>query len=312
MKTSKIFVGINGAVLNMSSGSKAVAVYPAGKGDKESFLLMENGVIANMKGSRINGVGVARYLAENGFELAAPGNPAAERLADLLDVRDGLKLVEQQLSERARVIAKEWGGQACTYVPFNPEKSLQPVVVEPPQGYTTTIFDLVNGISAAEVQVKYNAEDRLCNLGADLSKGWLVGPEGTPDAMPRGTEYGGLVERAIFVLCNSGLGNLVGPKNLEMDEDAPEDTLFARGYLEIALTNGDHLTAGITGGDELKVQYNTNGNVLVYERDGMEGQGRSGPTLGSVIGSIAAVLVRVQEMNAEPVKAPRARAKKAA
>lgn len=309
MKTNKILVGVNGAVMSLQSGAKVVAIYPAGKGDTESCLLLTDGKMAVMKGARILGVGVARYFTEHDFELAKPGNPDAENLADMVDAREGTSLVERHSSEYAQTLARELGGQQCTFVPFATDKPIVPVTVEPPRGIMSTAFDLLNGFAAGQVAVEYRPESRDCGMGANLSTGWLVGPSGQPEQMPRSTEYGGVVEHAVFVICNSGLGRLVGAQNLEMDEDAPLDAMYPRGKMEICLNNGDRLTVGITAVDELGVHYTRDG-VMVYAREGMVGEGVKALKLGSVIGAIAAVLVRVQEMDADSVKVPRARVKK--
>ena len=42
MKSSKIFISGANSNLSLSSGKKAIAVYPCGKGEKKSFLLMED------------------------------------------------------------------------------------------------------------------------------------------------------------------------------------------------------------------------------------------------------------------------------
>lgn len=95
--------------------------------------------------------------------------------------------------------------------------------------------------------------------------------------MPRNTEYGGVVERAVFVIANSGLGRLDGSQNLAMGEDALADAPFPRGVMNLRLSNGDLLTAGIDACDTLVVQYRSAlDNAMVYKRQGLDG-GKLGP-----------------------------------
>lgn len=309
MKIDKIMVGANGATLTMQSGAKARAVYPAGKGEDKSILLLTDGKMAILKGARIAGVGPARYFAEHGFEPAKAGDETALAFADMLDGREGTSLVEKRSSAFAQELTRKFGGQNCVFVPFDPKKPNVNVTVEMPRGSTVVSFDLQEGFSSGQVPVEYRA-DQSSFLGADLSKGWLVGPEGSPDSMPRSTEYGGPVEHAVFIIA-SVMGELVGSKSLKIDEDAPVDTRYPRGELNIRLRNGDLLTVGIDGMDELGVHY-TRDNEVLYARSGLQGNGLDPLKLGSVIGAIAAVLVRVNEMDATPVKKVRAAAKKTA
>lgn len=303
MKTSKIYVAGAAGPLKLGSGAVAVAVYPAQPGNAESYLLLGNGTMSRMPGARIAGVGVKRYLEDQGFALAEPGNELAESLADKLDIREGCTLVEQALAGRAQELQRRYGGQYCTVVPFDASKPSYSAEVEPYRGTTTTVLGLGNSFSSAMVSTKYESG---FSYGANLSLVSLVGPDGgDPETTPRCTEYGGLVEHAVFVICNSGLGTLVGAQNLVMPEDAPVDIEFARGELLMAFKSGDKLRVGIDAGDELHVQYIRNSQVL-YSRQGLEGQGhRNAPVLGSAIGSIAAVLVRVAELDAVPVKVAR-------
>jgi hypothetical protein len=294
MKASNIYVGINGATIALTSG-KAIAAFPARKGEDKSYFLMESGKLATMKGARINGIGVPRFLKDHGFEVAQPGDSNAELVADLLDVLEGTTLVETASRTKASELQREFGGKDCIFVPFDEDQPTAAVKVEEPNGIQHVHFDLVSGFSSGSVGIDYLPSS---NLGSDivLSSGWLVGPDGDSHSMPRNTEYGGTVERAVYVICNCGLGSLVGAKNLTMDESAPEDAPFPRGLLELAVANGDVVQVGITAGDELGVVYRRAGEAL-YSRSGM-----TKPRLGEVIGCIAAVLVRVAELDAAPVK----------
>lgn len=295
MKTSKIFVGVNGATLSFQSGVKAVAVYPIQKGGKKSYALTEGGKLINFPGSRINGVGIARFLKDNGFELAQPGNASAAKLADALDVLEGTELVSTAMSNRSNTLQKEFGGKTCTFVPYDPDQAIRQVEIEADRGYVSHMFDLESGFDAALVKTVYK---RDCGfMDVSLSKGWLVGPEADASTLPRMNEVKELIEHAVFAICASGLGTLVGAQNLVENEEALAFGLFYKGPLEIALTSGDRLRVGGTADDLLAVQYLRNDIVLYSRMDSF-----SAPKLGSVIGDIAAVLVRVAELDTQPVK----------
>lgn len=288
MKACKIYVGINGNTLELASGAKAVAVYPAQKGDKESVILMDSGAFGRLKGARINGVGIARYLTEHGFELASADNPEALKLADYLDADEGRKMVGEVSSLRAHELQQRFGGQTCTYVPFDPECACVEVQVEPSRGYSITAFNMATRFNSGVVQVALPMAD------VQLSSGWLVGPDELAADMPRSTEYGGLVEQAVFVICNSGLGTLEGLANLAMT-DAPDAT-YPRGSMTVRLSADDLIVVGIDACDEVVVEYRR-GDTTLYSR-----QFVASPYLGEVIGNIAAALVRVRELDAIPAK----------
>ena len=294
MKQEQIYVGINGATLTLTKG-KAVAVFPPRKGENGSYMLLESGQAVKVRGTRINGVGVPRYLKENGFALAEPGNVLAARLADLVDIQDGTDLVEAASQTRAAELQRQFAGQACTFVPFDESQTSVSVQVLEPRGSQTISFDLTAAFSSGTVGIAYVPGGRLGSELA-LSAGWLVGPDGDAGSVPRNTEYGGLVERAVYIICNCGLGTLVGARNLVADDESPVDAPYPRGLLEFALANGDRVQVGSTGCDELEVVYRRAGDVL-YSRSGM-----TNARLGDVIGNIAAVMVRVGEMDARPAK----------
>lgn len=300
MKTQEIYVGVNGATLPLST-SKGVAVFPACKGMNHSWVLTDAGKVAKIEGSRINGVGVPRFLKEHGFELAKPGDPLVAKLADVLDRKDGLKLVEDACAKKAQELQTRFGGQVCSFVPFDGSKPVELIELEQPRGYISVIFDLVSGFSAPAVSTVYKggANGRM---HVTLSEGWLVCPEGDATKLPRGTEYGGVVEQAVYILANAGLGSLLTP-NLAMDPGAPADAPYPRGSMKLSLVNGDELIVGIDAVDELVVEYRRD-NAAMYVRD----EGMSGTRLGDVIGCIAAVLVRVAEIDAAPAAKVKRRA----
>jgi len=295
MKTSKIFVGVNGAALAFTGGAAGIAVYPVQKGGKESFALLDTGKLGTIKGSRINGVGVARFLTDSGFALAEPGNEAAAKLADMLDVREGTDLVAHAMSDYAGMLQKKYAGQTCAFVPFDPDKAIRQVEVEANCISTLSCLDMVQQFNSARVKTVYKPGEGFMDV--DLAKGWLVGPDVDTSTLPRLNEAMEIVEHAVYAICNAGLGTLVGAQNLVPDENMPVDGLFYKGPLKVVLTNGDHLLVGGTSDGLLATQYLRNDAVL-YSRVGCF----SAPKLGPVIGDIAAVLVRVSEMDAQPVK----------
>jgi hypothetical protein len=295
MKTTKIFVGVNGAALGGFS-SPVVAVYPVQKGGKESYMLLEGGKVGVLKGSRINGKGVPTFLLENGFELAQPGNPLAEQLADFVDTQDGQKLVSDATFKQCGEFQEKYAGKTCTLVPFDPARPVRTVDVEPARGIVTMIGDFETGFTSGAVKTAYVPGSGDLDSIA-LTKGWLVGPEVDATTLPR-VKDDELIEHAVYTMCNSGLGTLVGEKqHLDENEHMPPNGLFYKGPLQMALPNGDYLLVGGTSDDMLAVQYLRNDAVL-YQRVAHF----SAPKLGALIGDIAAVLVRVAEIDAQPVK----------
>ncbi len=299
MKNSQIYVA-NGHNLPLTSG-EGVAVYPIQKGGTQSFILLADGRMVTMKGSRIGGVGVPRFLTEKGFKLAEPGNPFAAKLADLLDVRDGTKLVEDASQKRARQLQHEFGGKNAQFVPFAEGESTKAIKVEVPGYFSHTIMDLSAAFNAGSVGIEFNIENNLSSSLA-MNTGWIVGPEVDAATLPRNTKYGGTVELAVLTICNCGLGSLVGVPNLEMDESDSMTEAFPRGKMAVALTSGDTLVVGIDAMDEMVAQYIRDGEVI-YSRTGLNAL-----SLGKVIGSIAAVIVRVQEQDAYMAKGTRKKA----
>lgn len=300
MKVNQIYVSSTGTPLQMTTGH-GVAIRPPQKGEKKSHVLLSDGRLAVINGARINGVGVPRFLESQGFCLAEPGNKDAEALADHLDMIEGLKFVEQSCVDHVAKLSEQFDGQAGTFIPFDEDKAPVDFIVEATKGYVTQVYDLSSGFGSAGLGIKF---DTATGWGSTLALncGWIALPAKDPSLFPRNTEYGGLVERAVYVICNSGLGTLVGAQHLVMDEAASEAELFARGKLEVLLTTGDRLIVGIDAMDQLVVQY-LRGNEVLYARTGM-----SKPRLGEVIGAIAAVIVRVGEMDAAPAKKPRKKA----
>lgn len=303
MKANNIYVATNNTGWKLSAGT-GVAVYPAKKGDDRSYVLLESGRLASIKGSRIDGIGVARYVQEKlGFALAVSGDEAAAKLADYLDIEEGRKLVEEASMQRARELQAKFGGQRFKFVPFDETKPIVTAEAELPRSSISAVFDLVNGFTSGTVNTVF---ERATTWGSSLAlnKGWLAAADEDDATLPRTTEYGGPVEEAAYIICNCGLGKLVGHLHLEMaNENAPVDTPYPRGSLDIELANGDRVLVGISAGDELEVTYSRAG-ALLYSRSGLV----QGFRQGEVIGSIAAVIVRVTELDAAVTKKAKKRA----
>lgn len=295
MKTSKIFVPTGAAMLSFSGGVTAVAVYPIQKGGKRSYALTGSGKLIHFSGSRINGKGIPRHLTELGYQLAPEGHIAAAKLADMVDCLEGRTLVENAMSDHALAVQRKFSGKICTFVPFSPTEEVRQVEIEQNVGYTSVLFDLDSGFTSSLVKTVYKPGSGYLDIS--LTKGWLVSQETDITQLPRLTESRELIEHAIYAICNSGLGELVGPQNLVWPDEPAEDEVFTRGKLTVALANGDTLVAGGTADDLLAVHYIRN-NKLLYARQASF----SDLKMGSVIGDIAAVMVRVAELDAQPVK----------
>jgi hypothetical protein len=291
MKLNNIYVATESASIDLTGGT-AVAAFPARKGDDRSFFLLASGKIVFVKGSRINGIGVKRFVQEAGFVLAEKTDVRALKLADYLDVREGTNWVSDVSRLRAAELQKLWAGQACSFVPFDADQAIRTVTVEAPRGSMITRFDMETGFTSGCVQTVYQPGSPFCSELA-FCAGWLVGPGEDPSVYPRNTEYGGVVERAAFVIDNVGIAVLEDKQHLSMVGDAaPDDAPFVRGELNLRLANSDDVVqVGIAGGDELVVNYIREGAV-VYSRTGI-----TQPRLGEVVGDIAAVIIRVRELD---------------
>ena len=290
--TYEIVVPTRNDGLELSRG-KAVAICLPGKGEKKTYFLYSSGRSGYIEGSRIRGVGVKRFFAEQGFELASEQDPRAIQLADLMDVRRGLALVEEVSRNRAQALQRELAGQRCLYVPFDAEQKRAEVTVSAPDYCTTTVIDLNAGFTSGAVSVQPEPENGY-RSSVTLSSGWLRPLSAQSTRTPVSTEYGGIVEKAVYFIVNSGLGVLHASCHLEMDLRADETSVFPRGLIPVDLPNGDVLEVGIDGMDELLVRYVRAGEVI-YQRSGLYDV-----RPGDAIGAIAAVLVRVADMDAAP------------
>lgn len=299
--TYEIVVPTHNDGLELSRGT-AVAICLPQKGEKKTYLLYASGRSGYLEGARIQGVGVKRFFAEQGFAPVAEEDPRAIKLADLMDVRRGLALVEEASRNRAQALQRELAGQRCLYVPFDETQERVEVTVSAPDYCTTTVIDLHAGFNSGAVKVQAEPENGY-RTSVTLSSGWLRPISAESTRTPVSTEYGGIVEKAVYFFVNSGLGVLHASCHLELDLKADETSAFPRGLIPIDLPCGDVLQVGIDGVDELLVRYVRAGQVI-YERSGLYDV-----RLGDAIGAIAAALVRVMDLDAAPK--PKARKKAA-
>jgi hypothetical protein len=290
MKLNNIYVAAGTASLDLTNG-KAIAAFPVRKGEDRSFFLLESGKIAVVKGSRVNGIGVKRFVQEAGFVLADKTDVRALKLADYLDCREGAAWVSEVSQLRAAELQKLWAGKTCAFVPFDEDKAVRLVNVQAPRSSRLTRFDMETGFTSGCVETEYQPGSPFCSeLG--FGEGWLVGPGEDPSTYPRNTAYGGIVERAVYVIDNIGIATLEKQHLTMLGEAAPEDAPNLRGELNLRLANSDDVVqVGIDAGDELVVNYIREGSV-VYSRSGL-----TQPRLGEVIGDIAAVIIRVRELD---------------
>lgn len=298
MKSSKIYVG---ARLSLSNGVFAVAVFPPQKGDAVSYMLSEGGKLIQVKGARINGLGVPKYLESQGFRLAQAGDPQADELAALLDAKEGCRLFETATADQVRNYQAWLAGKSMKVIPYDPAEEPYTIKVEAPSESITTVADMQAGLAVGGLRIEYQSPrtDRFTVL-----QGWLVGLDEPYDPLktPRCTEYGGVVEHACYLVCAAGLAVLDGAAHLEDNIEEVKDVPYPRGFLRLlrtdaAILSKDVLVVGITGTDTLEVAYERDGQVL-YQR-----QGLSGVRLRNAVEDIMAVVVRVAEMDAASAKA---------
>jgi len=296
MKSSEIYTG---ATLAFTNGEVGIAVYPAQKGVSHSMALTKSGKLIKIPGARISGLGVPRYLQSQGFSLAGPDDQDAAVLADRLDAEDGVRLLEDASRRQAENYRSWLEGKSMKLVPYDVEKPVQQVTFSSQGSGFRTAFHLDTGLSLAGMAIEYlpSKGDTL-----DLQDGWVIGLEEDESASPRNTEYGGSVELACYLLCNAGLAVLDGHQNLADGIEEVKDVPFPRGFLRLRVTDvrpeacDDVLVVGITATDELEVVYERAGQAI-YRRHGL-----LGTKLSKVLGSIAAALVRVREMDAAASK----------
>lgn len=300
MKIENIYVGIDGATFALQKG-KAVAALPPRKGEKSSFMLLESGEMVRMSGTRIQGVTVAQYLKEHDFELAAPGDSRAGTLANLVDAIDGISLVQAASVTKAKELQEAFAGLDCTFVPFDEKRPCVAVKVEASNGIESLVAEGLTGFSSGGIRIEFDLNHNLAS-SLTLTSGWLVGQNGDASRMPRNTEYGGIVEQAVYTICNCGLGTLYGEQNLQADSS--EAAPYRRGLLKFVTRDDDVVQVGVTADDQVEVIYRREGQVL-YKRPKSS---LPGARLAQVIGAIAAVMVRVHELDARATKKPRKKA----
>lgn len=286
----KVLVSKDGAKLQLNNGEYGIAVLPAGKDDKASFVLTNRNRAVRITAKRINNVGVARFAADQGFVPAAENDPNAIRLLDLVDTNTGVDYVTDASYKEVLRLQQAYGGQHCLFVPFDPEKPIRNIQVRVNLG--TRCTQISSGISCSVLQGEYIPGDLSYTMDAVLSGGWVV-PAGTDiTKLPRSTEYGGVVELAMFIMSACGIGTLLDDGTLKPSEGEDVTDKYPRGRMAMKIAGTeDVLFVGIDAVDELQVEYVRDGNVI-YKRSGLEGLREQ-----DAVGSIAAVLVRVADMD---------------
>ncbi|MCE2722076.1 MAG: hypothetical protein LW865_02140 [Betaproteobacteria bacterium] len=292
-------IGPNGAQLKLQGDKHVVAILPAGKGDNGSAIITSEGKFSNLKGQRLYGIGVTRYVTELGYVPAPEGDANAAALADYVDMDVGRKMVQDASSNEAQRLHKLYGGMECSYVPFNPHHPTRRIKVNTSSSMCVRM-GIGIGFCSGIVPGEYVGDNNFIT-DAYLGDGWLVAPGVDPESAPRSSDYGGLVEHAVFILVGSGMGTIIGPASLQPDENAAEDAPYPRGKMVIGLTgSNDQVVVGINALDELVVEYVREDKVL-YQRTGLGHKDTAHLNVGVAVGSIAAVLARVADMDT-PVK----------
>lgn len=308
---SKPIYTSNETAIKFSAGP-AMAIRPMATGEKQSWVLLENGTCVAWREKRVNGVGIERYLQDKGYTPAPEGDRYAARLADLINVKESKKLVEEASQKQAQVLQETFGGQLCTYVPFDPKQPIQKCLVREPQSFVITAFDMLNEFASGAVSIQCDYDNPDLRIGdVQLSNGWLVGPDGDPDAMPRLSDYAQEIEWAAFVIANSGLARLDGEQCFVVNDNPAPNELFARGQMSLMMNDqpNDRIVFGVRFDDTLVVQYQRD-NQILCEREGMVGNS-TGISLGTVVGSIAAVILQAKALET-PKRTKSTKAKKAA
>ena len=280
--------------VKVSSGRKIMAIRPASQSEKFSFAIDADGQPMRLEGKRIGGVGVESYFRNQGYVRTGADNEFATRLADHIAVADGLKLVEEASMAHAEALQKAFEGQACQFVPF---KEGAPVLTVVPRdnGSRVVVLGLQTGFCGGSVNVRH---DRVMDVR--LGDGWLISPGEDAGTKPRLSEYGGIVQNAIFVIANSGLATLSSSGDLCMVENALLNDPMPRGRVDLALSGGNEtLVVGIDAGDELVVDYLVAGQ-LVFRRHGFAMTTTQFPNLGGVVGAIASAIVIGRQAKPQP------------
>lgn len=310
MPKKPIYVlGDSATPLKFTSGA-VVAIRPIAKGEKHSVVLLDHGRMTTFKDQRINGLGIERHIQSLGYVVAEEGDNLANRLESLAAVHDGLALIEAASIKHSVAIQKAFAGQRCTYIPFDPDKATEDVVVDHYHG-STCVAHQFGGLSSGCVSLDYSACPDVRRLEIQLSEGWIAGPDEDVSGFPRNSEYGGLVELATFVVANSGVATLSEKRNLLMPgDDAADDAPFPRGHLVLNMAEStDRIMVIIDAGDELVVRYIRDDGEVVCEHLGMEANQNGELSLRMTVGCIASVIIRARDLEErKPARAAKLKA----
>lgn len=245
----RIFVGISGAKLALEGGRFAVAVCLPRPGCPTTYLLLDTGDLGSLDAPQFAGAtGELALATEASFEVAPVGHPDALRLADLIDVDQGLALAISSSIRKAVTIAETKNATHWTYVPFSAgEQPVAVVIKQHPELGTRT--NVVEGFTSALVDVEPNPLHPLEGNAVAFSEGWLLPnpvPAGTVAQVPRLTDAS-VVAHAVFTICSCGLGTLaaahtpvafkiqVSPDDVVKVEVSPEHLVVAYWHASLLL-----------------------------------------------------------------------------
>lgn len=264
------------------------AIRPAAKGEDSSPVLYADGTFGKLAGARINGVGVERFVVSAGYTPAADADADAARLQDLINVRVGLKLVEDALIKRRDDLQEQLAGQEVLVVPLSNKDAVHRMRVSSDTTIRTQVLGLGDGISCPVVRcLKLDpSQDGFPSFDADLLHYRLINDRIDVQSVPRYNKLANPIEHAFYVLENAGMGTLEGASFIA---DGANDA-FPKGLLKMQLTAGGTLLVGVDAAGETQIQRLDDSGRVMKQRKGLECfNGRL--VLGSVVGSIAAVLV---------------------
>lgn len=279
MSKYEIFVG---AGARTARGSvTAVAIAPK----QPTYLINDSGQVSKLEGSRVDGQGHKKYFTNLGYVTQKSG-AQYEALMQHIAVVQGRKLVEEAIARKAALMQQCLSGQKVLVVPFY-EATAFSATVDTPKGYTSQVFSSDTMLTDSPLRLK-DIEGKPFGMDAGFTDYWFK-PDGATYPTPQVSEYGGVVERAVFVIVNSGLACFYSEDvHITMDPDS-EDTDTCRGYIKLTVTDSPTatITVGINAIDEVTVIYRKGDTTIVRVN------GVSGPAfnLGAVVGTIASALV---------------------
>jgi hypothetical protein len=280
--------------LLFNGNREVVAAVPPSVGDKHWGAIDAQGRFVRFSGAKLGGLGVEKFLLNQGYVPAEPGDPRATRLLDQLAARAAVKTAEEASQRASSAMQERFAGQRVMVVPFAANKPAQEALIkQTTMSVMSVILGMGVGMSSGVVQTEYRPEDKtLRTQDVQVNAEWIC-PEGEdPSTMPRVSDYGGPVEEAGFLLTNIGLTEFIGSPHLECPVEPADDDPMPRGAMQLRLKeDGSILKVGIDAMDELVVQLWRNG-AMVRERHGiLEIGGNQAVNVGNCVGSILGIVV---------------------